>query len=138
MAKGRLTKLTAEVQQRICDALRTGNFLDTAAAYAGVEKTTLHAWLRRGRRASGGVYREFASAVDRALAQAEARDVALIAKAASEGSWQAAAWRLERRFSERWSRREQHKVEAQVKGSVEISADDAVQELARLLAARPA
>jgi hypothetical protein len=50
--------------------------------------------------------REFSDAVERAVAEAEARDVALIARAA-EKNWQAAAWRLERRAPARWGRREQ-------------------------------
>ena len=42
--------------------------------------------------------------------------MALIAKAAGEGNWQAAAWWLERRFPERWGRRE--RVDATVRGGV--------------------
>jgi len=33
------------------------------------------------------------------------RDVAIIAKAAAGGHWQAAAWRLERKFPDRWGRK---------------------------------
>ena len=47
-------------------------------------------------------------------------------KAAGEGSWQAAAWRLERKFPERWGRREHHELDANIKTTVKVTADDAV------------
>jgi transposase len=113
---GRPAKLTPELQNKICDAIRAGNYLETAAAFAGIGKSTFYDWLRRGQRVSKGIYHDFSAAVEKALADAEARDVALIAKAAADGHWQAAAWRLERRFSERWGRRET--VHATVKGKL--------------------
>ena len=53
----------------------------------------------RGSRAAGRAeqpYLEFSDAVEKALAQAEVRDVVTVLKAADAGQWQAAAWRLER------------------------------------------
>ncbi len=41
--------------------------------------------------------------------------MALIGKAAGEGNWQAAAWRLERRFPERWGRKD--RVDATVRNA---------------------
>lgn len=118
MADGRPTKLTPEVQHRIVQAIQAGNYMETAAAYAGINKTTLYDWLRRGAREKERLernsrarmrkaeapYVEFSNAVEKALAEAEMRDVMLIGKAASE-QWQAAAWRLERKFPQRWGRR---------------------------------
>lgn len=135
---GRPTKLTPELQAKICDALRTGNYLETAAAFAGIDKTTLFDWLRRGARSTSGIYHDFSRAVEKALADSEARDVALVSKAAAEGIWQAAAWRLERKFPERWGRRDHHRVEAALMAAVEVSPDDAIQELTRLLGLRVA
>ena len=92
---GRPTKLTPELQAKIVEAIAAGNYIETAAAYAGVNKTTIYDWMRRGGRTSKGIYHEFSNAVTRALAQAEMRDVLIIGQAAKE-NWQAAAWRLER------------------------------------------
>lgn len=116
---GRPTKLTPKLQEEICKAIRAGNYIETAAAFAGISKNTLYEWLRRGAREkerlaknprakikkSEAPFVEFSDAVKKALAAAEVRDVMLIGKAA-ETQWQAAAWRLERRFPERWGRRE--------------------------------
>ena len=101
----RPTKLTSEVQEQIVTAIRAGNYIETAAAYAGIDKSTLYDWLRRGARSPRGPYRGFSNAVKKALAEAEVRDVALIAKAGTK-EWQAAAWRLERKFPDRWGRRD--------------------------------
>lgn len=102
--RGRPTKLTPEVQEQICQAVRAGNYLDIAASLVGINRRTLHDWLRRGARAKSGIYRDFSHAVEKALAQAEARDVLRIDKA-GEKNWQAIAWKLERRFPKRWGRR---------------------------------
>ena len=135
--KGRPTKLNPETQAKICDALRAGNYLETAAAYAGIDKTTLFDWLRKGARAKRGIHKEFSQAVEKAMADAETRDVALIGKAANNGTWQASAWRLERKYPDRWGRRDHHRIDAAVL-TAKVDPNDAVQELARLLARRVA
>jgi hypothetical protein len=101
----RPTKLTPEVQERLLKALRAGNYLSTAARFAGIHPATLHRWLERGdpagTRPTDLPYRQFAEQVERAIAEAEVRDVTLISKAA-ETDWRAAAWRLARRYPKQW------------------------------------
>jgi len=101
---GRQSKLTQEVQDRIVAALRAGNYQETAARYAGISEDTFYEWLKRGKEEPGSAYSEFSEAVEKAKADAEVRDVALIDKAAHDGSWQAAAWKLERKFPNKWGR----------------------------------
>jgi transposase len=100
------TKLTPEVQDRIVAALRAGNYQETAAAYAGISAKTFYEWLNRGEseEPKEEAFRNFREAVEKAKADAEVRDIALIDKAAHDGSWQAAAWKLERKFPNRWGR----------------------------------
>jgi len=98
-------KLTPLVQKRIVDAITAGNYIETAAAFAGISKDTLYVWMRKGGRKRSGIYWEFSKSVDKALADAEVRDVATIAQAAAI-HWQAAAWRLERKHPDRWARRD--------------------------------
>lgn len=125
----RPTKLTKKIQEDICRAVRAGNYIETAAAYAGLNKTTLYDWMKRGAREKERVaknprakirkseapYVEFSNAIQKALADSEVRDVMIIGKAAEE-NWQAAAWRLERKFKDRWGRndysRETEKINA--------------------------
>jgi len=97
-------KLTPDLHTRIVSYVRAGNFRSTAAAAAGISPVTLRDWLRRGARGEQP-FKQFREDVDQAEAQAEARDAALISKAA-EHDWKAAAWRLERRAHRRWGRKE--------------------------------
>lgn len=119
---GRPTKLTREIHDRIVTAIRAGNYIETAAAHAGIHKDTLYHWLKRGREASSGPYRAFSDAVQKAWADAEIRDVTLIAKAA-EKEWTAAAWRLERKFPDRWGRKDRHEVSGPNGQPIRVSAD---------------
>jgi hypothetical protein len=97
-------KLTPEVQDQICAAIRAGNYMETAAVYAGIGNSTFKDWMRKGRAAPRGGYHDFVLAVEKALADSEVRDMALIGRA-GETQWQAAAWRLERRYPDRFGRR---------------------------------
>lgn len=110
------------------NALQAGAYMETAAALAGIAKSTFYDWLRRGARARGAIdagtldvddpdheldvqLAEFSDAVRKALAQAEV-DMLLVVNKAARGDedhspqWQAAAWRLERKNPNRWGRRD--------------------------------
>jgi hypothetical protein len=134
---GRPSKLTPALQAKLCDAIRSGNFLETAASFAGIDKSTLHRWLKRGDRERRGACHDFAAAVDKAVADSQALAVARIAKAANDGNWQASAWLLERRFPENWGRRDRHEIKADINSTVTVShGDEAIEKINRLLAAR--
>lgn len=124
MSGGRPTKLNDKVQHKIVTAIKQGNYIETASAYAGINKSTLYDWLKRGQREIDRVskdgrlrvrkkeqkYVEFSNLVEKALAESEMRDVLLIGKAA-ETQWQASAWRLERKFPDKWGRKVQQQIE---------------------------
>lgn len=99
---GRPTSLTQEVARTIIEAMRCGNFLESAAALAGVSVSSVRNWIRAGRRGQSPALAEFARAVAKARAEAEIADLNHIRE---DPSWQAAAWRLERRHPKRWGRR---------------------------------
>jgi transposase len=102
---GRPTKLTADTQAKIVEAIRAGNYLETAAAYAGVNKASLHRWLKDGRNGKSLAAKRFCDSVEAALASAEVAAVAGIT-AAGKTQWQALAWRLERMHQHRWGRKD--------------------------------
>ena len=99
---GRRSKLTSEVQSRIVEAIRVGNYTTVAVAYAGVGRTTFYRWMRRGKRAGHGLYRRFYEAVRQANVEAEVRAVAIVQKHMRQ-SWRAAIAFLERRYRLRWA-----------------------------------
>lgn len=109
---GRPTKFTPETRERIITALRAGNYRETACQYAGIGYSTLRTWMIRAEDPDAPPeYQEFLEAVERAEAEAEVMDIALIRQAAQGGTWQAAAWIRERKNPERWGRRERQQVE---------------------------
>ena len=58
------------------------------------------------------IFVEFSDTVKKAQAQSEAMLVGLVGKAA-EKNWTAAAWRLERKFPDKWGRTERNVATAQ-------------------------
>jgi transposase len=107
VAVGRPSKLTAELQRRLCDALRAGNHLEVAARYAGISRPTLHRWLSEAREdGADPSLIELRAAVRKAEADAEVHAVGVVRKAIAQGDWRAALAYLERRHPQRWRRRE--------------------------------
>ncbi len=137
---GRPTKLDRELAEKCIGAVAAGNYLDVAARYAGINRETFHRWLSEGarerdRRTAGNkpdprlddrVW--FSNAIGEAMAQAEARCVALIQQHAA-GDWRAAAWHLERKHSARWGRSDRLVVEADVLDGPSGARQDQVDEL---------
>lgn len=116
-------KLRKKVTEKILQYLRAGSYIETAVVAAGVRKSTYYNWLaivaeERKRielaEAKGETYDlapeyakliKFVDATEKAMAEAEIFDLAQIRKA-SETSWQASAWRLERKFPQKWGVRQ--------------------------------
>ena len=45
---GRPSKFTPEVRELIILSIRTGNYIETAAAVAGISKETFYSWMHKG------------------------------------------------------------------------------------------
>lgn len=101
---GRKTKLTPQVQDLIVQALNVGAHHEHACQYGGVDQATFYRWLQKGEEGKSP-YREFCEAVKKAESQAGVGYLALIDSAARGGNWQAAAWKLERRWPQLYGRR---------------------------------
>lgn len=116
MAGGRPTALTKDVHDKIVAAMRAGNYLTDAAAYAGVGYSTVRRWLRwgdpdynpetdadRSNPAPRALakYRAFRAAVREAEGAAIVEAVAEL-RAAGRKDWRAAEAFLKRRASSTW------------------------------------
>lgn len=99
----RKSKLTPETQKRITDAIRVGATYELAAQYGGVAYNTFNEWMKAGEAADTGNKREFYDAVKSAEGEAAIKWLAVIDRAAAE-QWQAAAWKLERRYPRDYGR----------------------------------
>jgi hypothetical protein len=89
--------------------------METAARVCGIPEETVRVWMHRGGLQSSGKFHDFANAVGQALAESEMGMVQVI-QGAAKASWKAAAWYLERRFSERWGKKESVNVNGHIDG----------------------
>lgn len=92
----RPTKYTPETAKKITDAIRVGATFKLACDYAGITEDTFSNWRKR--------YSDFSDAIKEAEGGAAVGWLAKIEKAANEGTWQAAAWKLERRYPHDYGR----------------------------------
>lgn len=99
---GRKSKCTPELVERVTQALALGATRAMACHYVGIHPSTFCDWMN-----TNG---EFSEAVKKAEAAAGLTWLARIEQAASDGSWQAAAWKLERRYPDEFGRRLEQKV----------------------------
>jgi transposase len=96
-------------------------FVDTIDIPEGISHDSLSDWVvnelvkTNTLSESDFKYASFSDAVSRALADSEYNDVVRMEKAGKE-DWKAVAWRLERRFPDRWGRRDH--LDANLSGEV--------------------
>jgi len=137
MAKkiGQKTKLTPELQAEIVKYIQAGNYARHACLAVGISERTYYNWIEWGEERQSGVYFQFMQAIKKAEAQAVARNVAVIQKAAID-TWQAAAWWLERTQYEHFGRKDKHditsggeKLQAPVVRVIDKEAQDLLGEL---------
>ena len=105
MTAGRPTKLNEETIERLVKAIKVGATYDLACKYAGTSYSSFERWMRRGETATSGIERKLYEAIELAEGAAATAWLAKIEQAASDGQWQAAAWKLERRYPEMYGRR---------------------------------
>ena len=92
---GRKTKLSAEIQKAVCDAIENGATYAAAAEAAGIAVSTFNEWLRDDRPR----FVEFSEAVRGANARFMTEAMKQI-RMAGRKDWRALAWSLERRMPE--------------------------------------
>ncbi len=119
---GRPTKLTPEVQEQVCTAIRAGNTFEAAAAYGGISPASFYSYMDKGRQSyekgkRRTKFTEFLEEVTRAKSTAEVALVANINKAGDK-DWRAHAFLLERRNPEDWGRRDRIKADITESGTV--------------------
>lgn len=94
---GRRTKFTPETVDKLTQAIRLGATYQLACDYAGIGVSTFHDWLN--------AKPEFSQAIKEAEGKAAVLWLGKIEQAASDGNWQAAAWKLERRYPQDYGKR---------------------------------
>lgn len=93
----RKSKYTPEVVQRLTLAIGLGATYELACNYAGIAYDTFRTWMN--------TKPAFSDTIKQAEGQGVTKWLAKIEQAASDGNWQAAAWKLERRYPKDYGRR---------------------------------
>lgn len=126
-------KRSPQREAAILASLRAGNTRAAAAAFAEIGRRTFYLWLEDD---------AFREACEKAEADAETRFLEQVAKAAIDGTWQAAAWWLERRRSADYARHDKVDVNIDVRREAEriaatldgVSAEQLIAEAERIVA----
>lgn len=113
----RPSSFTPENQEKIIQYISEGNYVTTACQIAGIPRSTYYYWKEK---ADAGMeeYVAFFERIEQSEALAEAERVKTIKEASKNGQWQASAWYLERKHSDRWGRKD--KVENRIEVSGEV------------------
>ena len=135
----RAVKLNKKTTDKITDAIGKGAYQDTAARAAGVNPSTFYRWMERGARDDAPEeFKVFFDSVEEAKAMAEVDKVSIISQAAFDGSWQAAAWWLERTRPQKYGRFDRNEVSGTDGGPlrIDVSTEDLERKVASIIAKR--
>lgn len=93
---GRRSKFTKERKERIIQAIGAGCSYEMAADYAGITRSTLWSWMKKGEEGKDKNYQTFLNDIKSAEIEGAMANLGTIQEA-SQKDWKAAAWILERR-----------------------------------------
>ena len=99
---GRPTKISKAVTDRVIEAIKSGATYELAAQYAGISYSTFNNWMLKGEEGHKD-FLQFLQQVKEAEGKAAITWLQMIDTAAAE-SWQAAAWKLERRYPQSYGK----------------------------------
>lgn len=128
-------KLNDERKKTICDSIILGMPYTQACAIADVTYTTFRVWINRGEdemervmntprttiRKSEKKYVDLVNEVEHAKSKCMQNHLAMITKASKDGTWQASAWMLERRYPGDFGRKDRLETKQEIHGSVDVS-----------------
>ena len=129
-------KIDDEKKTALVAALRNGSDLETACHYAGLSIAQVLRALEVGKLEAERIANGFPAdktqaalldlweSLKRARAEAIVRNVTYIQKAASDGSWQAAAWWLERTVPDQYGKKTAKPVESTEPKQLESKQED--------------
>jgi hypothetical protein len=103
-------KLNKELIDKAHRLISEGHYAVVVCTYLGIDESTFYKWINKAKQDieanKKSIYVEFFQSINEAEAKAEMRHLQNIAKAATDGTWQASAWLLERKHKNRWSQKQ--------------------------------
>ena len=105
---GRKLKIEDDIQKNLLTAIEKGLTIDDACAYAGIVKQTYYNWLNKDvesikDEATKKNFIDFLDSLKKAQSECQMYCLDFLMK---DKSWQSKAWVLERRFPDRWAKKD--------------------------------
>lgn len=118
--KSNNSKLTKELCDEICSYIEMGNYITRCCEAVGISTATYYGWKKKGEK---GIepYATFLKKVKKVEAKAEIVHTGIIHDVAETGNWLASAWLLERKYPNRFGKREQMALNTDKEFKLEIS-----------------
>ncbi len=113
-----MVKFNDERKNIILKARENGLNICDCAILANVDESTLHRWLKKGKTAKSGKYRQFY--LDFKYSEVKNK-LYHLKKIQDDKSWQSSAWYVERKYPEEYGRKDSFNVQADVKTQQEIN-----------------
>lgn len=98
-------KLDEELADNLVNAIKLGSYIEHACAYAGINSSTYRRW-RQNAEKEIEPYKSLFERIYQAEAEAVMRRLGRIEKAAADGNWQADGWFLERKYPDKFGKRD--------------------------------
>jgi hypothetical protein len=121
---GRPSLLSEELMKKLCDLIRSGVYVKTACQIVGIGTATYYEWMKRGRIEESSVFSKFLDSIKKAEAEGEG---ALVLGIRKDESWQSKAWLLERKYPDRWGRKD--KIEHEGGMKIKVDVGDKIREI---------
>lgn len=131
-------KLTPELIEKMIPAIEVGNYIETVCQAHGISRNTYYLWLKKGESAKAKtIYRYFYDMVKDAEARAEQKLIEEWREKLKESPTNYKDF-LERRYPERWGKKETVKVEGgdkdkPIKLQVEGNIDELLEQYERII-----
>ncbi len=113
-------KLDDELTDRLLQAIRLGSYIEHACAYAGINSSTYRRW-RKNAEEEIEPFKSLFEQINQAEAEGIMRRIGRIEKAAQDGNWTADAWLLERKYPDKFGKRDRITLQADPNAPVEVN-----------------
>ena len=102
-----MLKLNDEIIENAGKIIGMGHYITTCCQHLGIRRSTFYNWLTWGKERPKSKYGKFAKRIEKAEAEFILRTFGKIQQIGiDQNNWQALAWCLERRWPERYAKRD--------------------------------
>jgi len=148
--RGRPSLINEKLIDELTGYLAEGLYIEHACSLVGIHDSTFHSWMRRARQEQADrnagldptpdndIFLHLLASVEKAHAIAAREHLGNIRAAANDGTWQASAWILERKFPKMWGRVDRTELSGPGEGPirVNVSTEDLERKIQRILDTR--